>query len=105
MLQVEYRVVVANGGFQQSFGVIGGRWHDNLDAGNVEEPRFRAEGMERAAAHSTAGWPANDHRHRYAAAPVKLAHHIDDLVEAAGDEVDKLHFGDGAHPHDGRAHG
>ena len=105
MLQVEDGIVVTNGSFEQALGVVSGRWHNYLDAGHVEEPRFRAGRMERPAFDPAARWAANDHRRWYAAAPVKLARHVDDLVKAAGNEVDELHLGDGAHAHGGGANG
>src|SRR5579863_1540732 len=103
MFQVKHRIIIPNGGFEQSFGIVSGRWHNHLDARYVEEPRLRAERMKWAAFGAAAGGAANDQRRWYAAAPVKLARHVDNLVKTAGNEVDKLHLGDGAHTHDGRA--
>src|SRR6185312_15228983 len=76
--------------------------HDYLNAWCMEEPRFRAGRMERTTLRATTGRPTNDHRHRHTRAPVHLACHVDDLVEATGDEVDELHLRNGTHAHQGR---
>src|SRR5579884_3771730 len=105
MLQIKHGIVVANSRLQQALRVISGRWIDDLDAWRMEKPGFGTGGMERAAVCAAARGAANDHRRRDAAAPVHLARHIDELVEAAGDEVDKLHLGNGSHAHNGCSDG
>src|SRR6266705_3506536 len=105
MFQVEYRIVIADGSFEQSFSVVGRRGNDDFDTRRVEEPGFRAGGMEWSALDATAGGTTNDHRHGNTGAPVHLCCHVDDLIEAAGDEVDKLHLSDGTHAHQRSAYG
>ena len=52
---------------------------------------------------AAAGGQAHGDRHREPLAVVHLAGDVDELVEAAGDEVGELHLADGAQPDDGRA--
>ncbi len=49
--------------------------------------------MERAAVNAAAGRPAQDHRHGSAVAIVRFGDEVGDLIEAAGDEINELHFG------------
>ncbi len=60
--------------------------------------------MERPAVHAASGRPAHHQGHRRAPAVVRLGHKIRNLVEAAGDEVNELHLGDGAQPEVAHAH-
>ena len=46
--------------------------------------------------HAAAGRPANDHGHGRAPEVMGFGDEVGDLIEAAGDEIDELHFGDGA---------
>ena len=48
---------------------------------------------------ATARRTTNDNWYRHPYTPVHFASHIDDLIEATGDEVNKLHLGNGAHSH------
>src|SRR6266516_2936829 len=105
MFEVEHRIVVTDGRFEQPFRIIRCRRNDNFYAGSVEEPGFRAGGMEWSALDATAGGTTNDHRHWNTGAPVHLCCHVDNLIEAAGDEVDKLHLSDGTHAHQRSAYG
>ena len=105
MFQVEHRIVIANGCFEQSFGIIGCRGNDDLDTRSMEEPGFRAGRVEWPALDASARGTTNDHRDRHTSAPVHLICHIDDLIEATGNEVDELHFGDWPHAHQRRTHG
>src|SRR5450631_3394183 len=61
--------------------------------------------MEWATLGASAGWAANDDRDGHPHAPVHLRCHVDNLVKTAGNEINKLHFGDRAHPHQGCTHG
>ena len=63
----------------------------------MDEPGFGVLRMIQAAADVAAARRANDHRHRRAAAvPIPEGRRlIDDLIEAADDEVGELHLGDG----------
>src|ERR1700726_1267171 len=70
----------------------------------MEKPGFGAGRVEWATFRATAGRATNDYRYRHTRAPVHLGRHVDDLVKAAGDEIDKLHLGDGTHSHQRRAH-
>src|ERR1700736_3612926 len=59
---------------------------------------FRIRGMKWAAVHSATRWPTNDNRSRRVPKIVPLGHEICQLVEAASDEIYKLHLGDGPQP-------
>src|ERR1700726_1929534 len=61
----------------------------------MHEIHFRIRGMERPAMHSAARWPANHNRRRRVPEIMSLGHKIRQLVEAASDEIYKLHLGDG----------
>ena len=52
MLDEDDRVVVADGGFEQPFGVGGSGGHDDLQSGHMSDPGLEALGMIRA--HSAA---------------------------------------------------
>ena len=56
--------------------------------------------MERPAGEAAAGRQPDDHRHRDALAVVELRGDVDELVEAAGDEVGELHLADRPQPLD-----
>ena len=60
-------------------------------------------GVVRAAGEAAAGGQADGDVHRQALAVVHLAGDVDELVEAAGDEVGELHLGDRPQALDGRA--
>ena len=71
------------------------------------EPGFRGLRVEQTAADTTARRPADDERNAGVSA-VAIGHGgglIDDLVEAAGNEVHKLHFCDRPHAHQSCADG
>src|SRR6266704_1217419 len=104
MFQVQHRIVVADGRFEQPLSVIGCCRKDNLNTWRVEEPGCWAGGMEWATVNDTSGRAANDDGDGHTRTPGHLARHVDDLVEAAGDEVDKLHLGDGTKTHERRTY-
>src|SRR5260370_7310147 len=97
MFEIKHGIVVANSRLEHTLSVIDRRGHHHFDARRVEEPRFRAAGMEWAAMGATAGRATNDYRHRHTGPPVHLARHIDDLDEAGGNKIDKLHLGNPPH--------
>src|SRR5713226_2227433 len=99
MLQVSHGIVVANSRLEQDIGIIGCGRNDYLDAGRMEEPGLRAGRMEWATLSSSAGWATNDHRYGNTRAPVHFARHIDNLIEAAGDEINELQLRDRPHAH------
>ncbi len=49
--------------------------------------------------HPTPEGPANDQRNARARSVAELGHHVDDLVECAGNEVCELHLDDRPPPH------
>src|ERR1700736_7047519 len=61
----------------------------------MHEIHFRVRGMKWAAMHSAARWSANDNGSRRVPEIMSLGHKIRQLVEAASDEIYKLHLGDG----------
>ena len=113
VLEVDDGIVVANGGFQQALGVERRGGRDHFQPRAVHEPGFGVLRMIETAADVTAARRADNHRHRRAAAVAipEGRRLVDDLIEAAGDEVGKLHLGDrpvaterraDADAHDGR---
>src|ERR1700722_20632684 len=58
----------------------------------MHEIHFRVRGMKRAAVNASTGRPANNHRHRRTPKIMRFCDEIDYLIEAAGDEIDELHF-------------
>src|ERR1700730_7974641 len=60
----------------------------------MHEIHFRIRGMERSSMHSTARWPANHNGSRRVPEIMALGYEIRQLVEAASDEINKLHLGD-----------
>ena len=71
--------------------------------GRVHEPRLGVLRVVRAAGEAAAGGQADGDVHRQAHPVVGLAGDVDELVEAAGDEVGELHLGDRAQALDGGA--
>src|SRR6202022_1953816 len=61
----------------------------------MHEIHFRVRGMKWPAVHSATRWPANDNRSRRVPEIMSLGHEVRQLVEAASDEIYKLHLGDG----------
>src|SRR5579872_4938282 len=101
VLHVADRIRIPDGRMQQPLGVLGGRGRDDLDPGRVHEPRLRVLGVIRASGEPAATWKPHRDRHGQALAVVHLPGDIDQLVEAAGDEVGELHLADRAHADDG----
>src|SRR6266700_308135 len=87
VLEENYGIVVADGGFDQSLGVVGGRGTDNFQSGRVHEPHLRILRMKRPAMDVAATWSADHQGGRRSPAIVCLGDHVDDLVEGASDEV------------------
>ena len=56
----------------------------------MDEVGFGILRVERAAVHAAAAGPANHQRRGHVPAVVRLGHHVDDLVEGAGQEVHEL---------------
>src|SRR6266704_567869 len=67
----------------------------------MKEPSLWTGRVERATLGTTARWTTNDYGNGHTYAPVHLAGHVDDLVKAAGNEVDELHLSDGTHTDNG----
>ena len=108
VLEEEHRVVVADGGFDEALGVVGGGRAHHLQAGRADEPHLGILRMERAAVNAAARGRANHDGHGRVPAVAALGGEVDDLVEAAGDEIGELHLRHRAQAHqagaDGRAH-
>src|ERR1700732_1862485 len=60
----------------------------------MHEIHFRIRRMERPAVHSAARWSTNHNGGRRVPKIMPLGHEIGQLVEAASDEIYKLHLGD-----------
>src|SRR6266404_5991434 len=96
VLEEEHRVIVAHRGLQQALGIVGRRRIDHLQPGRVHEIHFRICRMERSAVHAASGRPANHHGRRGVPEVVSLGDEIRNLIEGADDEIDELHFANGA---------
>ena len=92
MLEEKHRIVIANRGLHQPLCVVSRRRIHHLQSRRVHEIHFRILRMEWTAMHAAARWPAHHHRHWSAPAVMRFRDKIGDLVEAAGDEIDELHF-------------
>ena len=108
VLEEDAGIVVADGGFDQAFGVVGRGRADDFEAGIVDEPHLGILRVERTAVNVSAAGPAQDERSGRAPEVVRFRDHVADLVEGAADEVHELEFGDGTHASErrpeGRAH-
>ena len=105
MLQEEHGVAVVEGGQQQAPGVGRGGGGDDLEPGHVAEPRLHVLAVERARAQPAPDGQPEHHGDGRSPAVVGLGQVVDDLVEAAGDEVAELHLDHGAEAVEGEAHG
>ena len=96
VLEVHDRIVIADGGFQQSFRVVGGRRRHDLQPRTMDEPRFGVLRVIQAPADITATRRAHDNGHRCPAAVTvpERRRLVDDLIEPARDEIGELHLGD-----------
>src|SRR5688500_7191917 len=59
--------------------------------------------MERAAMHPAPTWAAHDHGNSYALPVTAFCRVVGQHIKGAGDEINELHLGHGAHSHHGRA--
>src|SRR5580704_15026464 len=103
VLEENARVVVADGGFDQAFGIVGRGRADYFQAGIVDEPHLGILRVEGAAVDVSAAGAAQNERSGRAPEVMRLRDHVADLVEGAADEVHELEFGDGAHAGEGRS--
>ena len=97
MLEEDYGVIVADGGFDQPFRVIGSGRADYLQAGVVDEPHFGILRVEWAAVYPAPTRPPQNDRSGRTPEIMGLGHHVADLVHGAGDEIHELEFGDRTH--------
>ena len=68
VLEVDHRVIVADGAFQQSLGVVGRGRRDYLETGNAGEPGLGVLRMEDRAVNARSRRPPNHQRTRRASA-------------------------------------
>ena len=96
VLEVHHRVVVADRRLQQPLGVVCRRRRDHFQPGPMDEPGLRIlRVIETAADIAAARRPDDDRYHRAAAiAEPQRRRLVDDLIEAARDEIGELHLGD-----------
>ena len=97
VLEEDAGIVVADGGFDQTFGVVGRGWADDFEAGIVNEPHFGILRVEGAAVDVSATGTAQDEGSRRSPEIVRFGDHVADLVEVAADEIHELKFSDRAH--------
>jgi hypothetical protein len=106
LLEEHHRVVVADRGFQQSLGVVGGGRDDHLEAGHVAHPGLHALRMLGRRAGPRA--PGGAQHHGHGRLPAELVAHlgglVGQLVHGDGEEVAEHDLHDRAHAGDGRAH-
>src|SRR5580692_368758 len=69
-------------------------WSSDVCSSDLEI-HFRIGRMKRPAMHAAARRSADDHRNRSVPQVVRFGDEVRYLIEAAGDEVDELHFRDG----------
>src|SRR4051812_8098180 len=62
---------------------------------------FRILRVERPPVHAPAAWTADHDGNTGAPAIAAFGSEVRDLIEGAGNEIGELHFGDGAHTHQG----
>src|SRR6266508_2285110 len=99
VLEVEDRIFVADRRLDQTLRIPHGRRVDDLEAGRVEECRFRILRMERPAANVTAAGAAHHHRRRQPGPVARGGDVIREHVVRARNEVDELHLGDRPQSH------
>ena len=97
VLEEEDRVVVADGGLDQPFGITGRGRRDNFHSRRVDKMHLGILRVERPAVHAAAAGSAQDERSRRAPAIMRLGHHVHDLIKSAADEVHELEFRHGTH--------
>jgi hypothetical protein len=97
VLEEDAGIVVANGGFDQAFGVVGRGGADDFQARIVDEPHLGILRVEGAAVDISAAGTAKDERRGSSPEIVRFRDHVRDLVHGAGDEIHELEFGDGTH--------
>src|ERR1700723_1133399 len=71
----------------------------------MHEIHFGIRGVKWAAVHASSGRTANHHGHRSAPEVMGFGDEVGDLIKAAGDEINELHFGDGAQAEEAHAAG
>ena len=97
VLEEDAGIVVADGGFDQAFGVVGRGGADDFEARIVDKPHLGILRVERAAVDVSAAGASEDEGGGRAPEIVRFRDHVADLVHGAGDEIHELEFGDGAH--------
>ena len=97
VLEEDAGIVVANGGLDESLGVVGRRWANDLEAWRVDEVGLWILRVERAAVNVAAAWSAKNDWSGRTPAIVRLGEHVGDLVEGTADEVHELEFSNRAH--------
>jgi hypothetical protein len=105
VLQVQHRVRVVEGRQQQPFGVSRGGGGDDLEAGDVAEVSLDVLRVERAGARPAADRRPDHDGHRSSPAVVGGGEVVDDLIEAAADEVAELHLDHGVEAVERQAEG
>src|SRR5580704_15223247 len=105
VLEEEAGIVVADGGFDQTFGVVGRGGTDYFESGIVDEPHFRILRVEGAAVDVSAARSAQDQRGGCSPEVMGFCDHVADLVKGTADEVHELEFRHGAHAGEGGSEG
>ena len=103
VLDKEHRIVITNGGLQQSLGVVRGTGRDDLQSRPIHEHGLGIQRMKRSAMRAAARRSAHDDRTRAPDAIPRGGGEVDEHVVRARDEVDELHLGDGPHSHQRRS--
>ncbi len=105
VLEENHRVVIADGRFDQPLGIVRRRRRHHFQTGRAHEPHLRVLRVKRAAVNAAARRRAHHDRHGRVPAIAALGGEVDNLVEAAGDEIGELHLRHRPQPHEAGADG
>ena len=91
-LKIDHRVVVADGGQHQPFGVGGGGRRNHFQAGAMDKPGFGVLAVEGAGTNPAIARCANYPRYRSLPAVVVGRRILDNAVKGGADKIGELHL-------------
>src|SRR5580704_12411501 len=97
VLEEDAGIVVADGGFDQAFGVVGRGRANYFQAGIVDEPHLGILRVEGATVNVSATGAAQDDGSGRTPEVVCFRDHVGDLIHGARNEIHELEFGYGTH--------
>src|SRR5208282_2765586 len=98
VLEEDHRIVVANGGLDETLRIIGACRTNHFQSRRMHKPHLWILRMKWTSVDIAAAGSANHERRRCTPAVVGFRHHVDNLVESTPDEIHELKLGDGTHP-------